>query len=46
VWPSLFAYQYVAALRRDPARVSTRASEQIVSTLDAEDLVERFPNAS
>ena len=46
VWPSLFAYQYVAALRRDPARVSTRASEQIEPPLDAEELVERFPNAS
>jgi hypothetical protein len=27
VWPSLFAYQYVAVLRRDPARVSARESD-------------------
>jgi 2-polyprenyl-3-methyl-5-hydroxy-6-metoxy-1,4-benzoquinol methylase len=35
VWPGLFAYQYVAALRRDPARIVEQAEVSAVGSGDA-----------
>ncbi|MDX6504338.1 MAG: hypothetical protein QOE29_1463 [Gaiellaceae bacterium] len=41
VWPSLFAYQYVAVLRRDPARMSARESEWQDGVTGREDVREQ-----